>query len=329
MDADLPPELKSGLDRLAQGKSRRAIAQRAEAMSLLYRSGGGSGDAIRNEDDALAYAFTRLPATFAAVTAVLAALREVCPDFLPRTLIDAGAGPGTGAWAAQQLGQCDEIRLIDDNPHLRALALSLLASSTTPALRNATYDQGDLGALLTRGARADLVIASYVVGEAAPDALTRIADALWSAARGVLAVIEPGTPAGFLRIRALRAHLVAQGAHVVCPCPHDAACPIVAPDWCHFSQRLNRSRDHRQLKGASLSFEDEKFSYVVLARDAPARIEARVLAHPAVSKSAITAKLCVADGIVTEATARRDRAAYRTRKCWRWGDAVTRPAKPE
>src|SRR6267142_779885 len=107
---DLPADLKSGIERLAQGKSRRAIAQRAEAMSLLYRSGAGSGAAIRSQDDALAYAFTRLPAT---------------------------------------------------------------------------YDQGDLVALLRGGAPADLVIANYVVGEAAPDALTRIADALWSAASGM------------------------------------------------------------------------------------------------------------------------------------------------
>src|SRR5258706_5297846 len=97
---DLPADLKSGLERLAQGKSRRAMAQRAEAMSLLYRSGAGSGAAIRNEDDALAYAFTRLPATFAAVTAVLTALRRGSPGFSPRSLIDGGAGPGTAARAA-------------------------------------------------------------------------------------------------------------------------------------------------------------------------------------------------------------------------------------
>src|SRR5258708_23598480 len=90
---DLPADLKSGIERLAQGKSRRAIAQRAEAMSLLYRSGAGSGAAIRNEDDALAYAFTRLPATFAAVTAGLTALRQGSPGFLPARLISAGAGP--------------------------------------------------------------------------------------------------------------------------------------------------------------------------------------------------------------------------------------------
>src|SRR5258705_13057348 len=90
---DLPADLKSGIERLAQGKSRRAIAQRAEAMSLLYRSGAGSGAAIRNEDDALAYAFTRLPATFAAVTAVFTAPREGRPGFSPRSLIAPRPGP--------------------------------------------------------------------------------------------------------------------------------------------------------------------------------------------------------------------------------------------
>jgi ribosomal protein RSM22 (predicted rRNA methylase) len=326
MPPELPADLRSGLDKLAHGKSRRDMAQRAEAISRLYRSGAGSGAAIRDSEDALAYAFTRLPATFAAVTAVLAALRDASPDFAPRTLIDAGAGPGTAAWAtAQQLGALDDILLIDDNPHLRALALALTASSATPALRNASYEHGDITECLRGAAPADLVIASYVIGETAPDSLPHVADALWSKAGGMLVVIEPGTPPGFTRIRDLRKQLIGQGAHVVAPCPHDGACPIVAPDWCHFAQRLNRSRDHRQVKDAALSFEDEKFSYVVLARRAPsARIDARVLAHPRVTKGAIAAKLCVADGIVTETVERRERARYKRRKGWRWGDAVPR-----
>ena len=45
---------------------------------------------------------------------------------------------------------------------------------------------------------------------------------------------------------------------------------LQAPDWCHFTQRLPRSRAHKQVKGAELPFEDEKFAYVALTRTAVA-----------------------------------------------------------
>src|SRR5262249_18094174 len=200
-------------------------------------------------------------------------------------------------------------------------------SGATPALRTATYDQADLTAPPQAGGPADLAIASYLVGELAREALLTCADRLWSMTGGMLAVIEPGTTAGFQRIRDLRAHLIAQGAHVVAPCPHDGPCPIVAPDWCHFAQRLPRSRDHQRIKGAALGFEDEKFSYVVLARAAPRRIAARVLAHPRITKVAASAKLCTAQGIAAASAGRRERERYRQIKGWRWGDAVTPTAE--
>ena len=330
MSPDLPQALRSALDKLAHGRSQRDFARRAEMISERYRAGAGSRDAIKDADDALAYAFTRMPATFAATAAVLAAVKDAWPEFAPRTLIDAGAGPGTAAWAATgQFASLGAVRLIDDNPHLRALALDLFAASEAPALGNAAYAQADLGALSQGGAPADLVIASYVVGEPPPDQLPRVADALWSASGAILVVVEPGTPAGFARIRALRARLVARGAHVVAPCPHDRACPIVDPDWCHFAQRLSRSRAHRQVKGADLSFEDEKFSCVALARERPPGIAARVLAHPRVGKAEVSAKLCTREGIVTATAARREPERYRAQKGWRWGDAVDWRAGPE
>jgi ribosomal protein RSM22 (predicted rRNA methylase) len=326
MALDLPHDLSAALDKLAHGKSQREFAQRAEVISQRYRAGGGSRDTIKDGDDALAYAFTRMPATYAATAAVLAAVGDAWPDFSPRSLIDAGAGPGTAVWAAaEQFDALADIRLIDNNRHLRALALGCLHASTSPTLRNARYDRSDL--LAITGASADLVIASYVIGELAPDRLPSLADALWSAASAMLVVVEPGTPAGFARIRALRAHLVAQGAHVVAPCPHDRACPIIDPDWCHFSQRLNRSRAHRQAKGAALSYEDEKFAYVALAREGLARERppaptARVLAHPRVGKAEVSAKLCTQEGIVTATAPRREPERYKAQKGWRWGDAV-------
>jgi ribosomal protein RSM22 (predicted rRNA methylase) len=328
MAFDIPPDLRAALDKLAHGKSQREFAHRAEMISERYRAGAGSRDTIKDADDALAYGFTRMPATYAATAAALGAVGDAWPDFAPRSLIDAGAGPGTATWAAaEQFPALADVRLIDDNRHLRALALACLQASASPALRDARYDRGDL--LAIAGASADLVIASYVIGELAPDRLAGLAETLWSAATGALVVVEPGTPAGFDRIRALRAHLIAQGAHVVAPCPHGRACPIVDPDWCHFSQRLNRSRAHRQVKGADLSFEDEKFSYVALMREPVPHIGARVLAHPRVGKAEVSAKLCTPGGIVIATAARREPERYKAQKGWRWGDAVDWRAGPD
>jgi ribosomal protein RSM22 (predicted rRNA methylase) len=329
VETDLPPELRAGLDSITEHLPRRALAQRASAVSAAYRAGRGSTDAIYTGVSALAYAMARLPATFAATTAALAALADAAPDFAPRTLTDVGAGPGTASWAAAAcFPSLAAMRLIDNNDHMNFVAFRLLRFAAVAALRRAQYDFGDARQFLKWITPADLVIASYFIGELPGDELLRCADALWSRTAGVLVVIEPGTPAGFRRIRDVRASLVGQGAHVLCPCPHDLACPLVGDDWCHFAQRLNRSRDHRQVKKAALSFEDEKFSYVVLTRQRPAtRRGDRVLAPPRVTKAAITTKLCTPNGVVADVASRRDRDAYKMRKRWRWGDAVDRSAQ--
>jgi ribosomal protein RSM22 (predicted rRNA methylase) len=329
METDFPSDLQAGLDRAMQGVSRKALAQRAAAISQAYRSGGCSAQAIQSADDALAYALARLPATFAAVTAVLAALRQAVPHFAPRTLLDVGAGPGAASWAAVGcFPGLSGISLLDDNDYLRRLALDLLSLSTVPVLRDAAYQQGTVRQAPSAIEPADAVIASYLIGELPEDALLGVADALWSKTIDILIVIEPGTPAGFRRIRNLRTHLIDRGGHVICPCPHDLDCPLTGDDWCHFSQRLNRSRDHRQVKGAALSFEDEKFSYVVLSRHRPVLpVGDRVLTVPRASKAQIATKLCTPEGLVMDVASRRDRDTYKERRNWRWGDAVTRTAQ--
>ncbi len=121
----------------------------------------------------------------------------------------------------------------------------------------------------------------------------------------------------------MRTRLIAQGAHVVAPCTHDNACPLQAPDWCHFVQRLPRSRAHKHLKGADLPYEDEKFSYVVLSRTAPAARVSRVLAQPTLTKIAVTAKVCTPQGLEIVTAPRRDKAFYARARKWDWGDAIT------
>ncbi|MFY9953973.1 small ribosomal subunit Rsm22 family protein [Bradyrhizobium sp.] len=316
----LPFELKAALDARLQGLSRHEAAARAALISKTYRDGGGSG-AIKSATDALAYALARMPATYAAITASLNALREIRPDFAPESLLDVGAGPGTAAWAAAEaFPSLKTLTLIDANEALRALALDLARGSTRPS--DLTYKKGEARAALSEAGPADLVTASYMIGEMTERERRPLAEAMWARTRDTLLVVEPGTPAGYARIIAMREQLIARGAHVAAPCPHDKNCPLVSPDWCHFSQRLPRSQAHKQIKGAELSFEDEKFSYVVLSRAPVATRPARVLAQPVVAKVEVTAKLCTSDGLAIARVPRRDKTAYARARRWRWGDAV-------
>jgi ribosomal protein RSM22 (predicted rRNA methylase) len=315
---DLPAELKSALDARLHGLSRNDAAARAAIISQTYRDGGGSG-AIRTETDALAYALARMPATYAAVTASLNALREITPDFAPKTLLDVGAGPGTATWAAAEaFWSLQGFALLDANDALRALALNLARQSAR--LGDINYQRGEASTALANAEAADLVVASYVIGEMKESEQAALAALMWAKTRDTLLVVEPGTPAGYARIIALRAQLIAAGAHVAAPCPHEGKCPLVTPDWCHFTQRLPRSRAHKQIKGAELPFEDEKFSYVALMRAPAARHPARVLAQPHVTKASVVTKLCTADGLVFETVPRRDKAAYGEARKRRWGE---------
>jgi ribosomal protein RSM22 (predicted rRNA methylase) len=316
----LPAELKAALDAKLQGLSRNEAAERAALISQTYRDGGNSR-AIKSQTDALAYALARMPATYAAVAASLNALCEIRPDFAPKSLLDAGAGPGTASWAATEaFSSLTSFALLDDNSALRTLALDLARGSAR--LGHVNYDKGEARALLAQSEPADLVVASYVIGEFDESAQIDLAASLWSKTRDTLLVVEPGTPAGYQRVLALRRQLIAAGAHVAAPCPHDNSCPLSAPDWCHFTQRLPRSRAHMHMKGAEVPFEDEKFAYVALTRAQVIMHPARVLAQPVVGKAEIAAKLCTAKGVVMTKIPHRVKADYARARRWRWGDAV-------
>lgn len=317
----LPAALKAALDAELEGVSRKDLAIRAAATSAAYRAGGTSAATIKGHADALAYALARLPATYAAGVAVLAEAQRLAPGFAPTSLLDAGAGPGGGSWAAAETwGSLRHVTWLDANPPFLALA-ERLAAQGPAALRNADARRGDLvgGAFPS----ADLVLASYALAEIAPVAQARVVEALWGACDGVLVLVEPGTPAGYARVLAARDALIAAGATIVAPCPHHAACPLVGEDWCHFSVRLPRSRDHMAAKGAEVPFEDERYAYVVAARAGVtvAPRAARVLAPPRAGKPGVELKLCGTDGALEPRfVERREKAAWGAAKRLGWGD---------
>jgi ribosomal protein RSM22 (predicted rRNA methylase) len=324
MSPDLPPALRLAADRLLEGVARKGLAERAGKISDAYRAGRTSAAVIKDGDDATAYVLARLPATYAACARAFDAAARIAPDFSPRSLLDAGAGPGGAAWAALETWpDLEHATLLDSNRAFLEMSAGLAAEAPA-VLRDAARLKVDL-AQPEAWPKAELVIASYALAEIAPVRQAATIEALWAACEGVLILVEPGTPDGWRRILAARDALIAAGAPILAPCPHAQACPIAAPDWCHFVQRLPRSRDHRLAKGGEVPFEDEKFIYLAAARPgiATQARTARVLAPPRTAKPAITLKLCTPQGSAElRPVPRRDKPAYAIARRLDWGDAL-------
>ena len=147
-----------------------------------------------------------------------------------------------------------------------------------------------------------------------------------------LLVVEPGTPSGWKRILQARDILIQAGAHILAPCAHALACPLAAPDWCHFSARVARSRLHREAKGGTVPWEDEKFIYVAMSRQPRRKTAARVLCPPHVSKAGVALKLCRSDGTAARHhVGSRDRGSFKAARKLAWGAATdvgdVRPAR--
>ncbi|MES9554921.1 MULTISPECIES: small ribosomal subunit Rsm22 family protein [unclassified Streptomyces] len=323
MNATLPTAevLRATLAGLLDGLPPKQAAQAVDRLIANYR-GTTPTDApvLRDRSDVAAYAAYRMPATFEAVRSALAALREAAPDWAPATHTDVGGGTGAASWAVAGAWAGPRTTVLDWAEPALALGRELAGLSGIPALTAAEWRRARIGAGLEL-APTDLITVSYVLKELTADVRTALVDTAAAAAQAVV-VVEPGTPDGYTRIIEARDRLIAAGLSVAAPCPHDEACPIEpGTDWCHFSARVSRSSLHRQVKGGSLPYEDEKFSYVVATRFAVQPVGARVIRKPQIRKGQVLLDLCTRDEALRRATVtKRHGELYRAARDVAWGD---------
>ena len=322
---ELPAPLRATIEELAAETGASRLLQDAQALSRRYREESGKGNRLLTGDaEAAAYAASRMPATFGALAAAMRYAEETVPDFHPSSLLDVGAGTGAAAWAAGAVFHPETVLCLEREPAMRRVGRRLMQVGS-PALQSARWTAGDLTADALPG-RADLVSAAYVLNELAAADRPGAVERLWNAARGMLLLVEPGTPAGFAVLRAAREQLLQSGARIAAPCPHGGPCPMEGADWCHFTCRVARSRLHRYLKGGDAPYEDEKFTYLALCRPEVLAAEPggeRVLRHPQVEKGRITLTLCTREGVEKRAVLKRNAAAFRQARGASCGDRLT------
>lgn len=316
----LPSSLQAAIESVAESLGLHQLIAGREELTKRYRQPVPGSQFMTTDAQRQSYVVSRMPATYAALQAALKAIRERAN--LPiKSLLDLGAGPGTGMWAVcDNFPDIETITLLEKDQALLTIGKQLAQCSIHEARQAAHWQAADLEKVEVLPPH-DCVLLSYSIGELNPQRIESFLNLCWDATQQLLLIVEPGTPAGFERIRLIRRQLIERGAHLIAPCPHHLTCPMAGGDWCHFAARLERTSLHRRLKGGSLGYEDEKFSYVAATKVPFPLPASRILSPPARHSGHIGLKLCTPAGVQQPTISKKMGNFYKQARKAEWGDS--------
>lgn len=312
--------LKNAIRELLEKDSLANLKKASAELSDRYRHRIQKSEQLMDSESIRhAYLLCRMPATYAAIHRVFTELQERLPGEVFEGMLDVGAGPGTAWWAAlDTIPSIQRGTFLEKDPHMINLGKELAANGEDARMGSLLWKHEDI----VRTEMFDphpLVSMSYVLGELSPEDQASVLEKGWKAAEKALVLIEPGTPKGFQTILRARTRLLALGGHMVAPCPHAGLCPMKGEDWCHFSVRIERTKEHRQVKEGTLSYEDEKYSYIIISKNPHPLPDARVLSPPLKRSGHFLLKLCTPEGIKQEIISKRNGEAFKKARKLEWG----------
>ena len=304
---DVPEELKENINKLLEKNQINKILEDAQNVSDRYRRNEGIGKRLlTKESEAVSYAISRMPATYAAVSSVLEQILDSYHESLT-SIIDVGAGTGAAVWAINDRTKSNDIKCLEREESMISIGKKLMKNTD---LNDVKWDKFDIlkDDIKENG---DVVISSYMINELPKEEREKAVKKMWNATNKLLVIIEPGTPAGFANILEIRNNILNLGGNIVAPCCCIGKCPIAKDDWCAFYTRIARSSIHRQTKNGTLGYEDEKFSYIAFSKVPVDNKGERILRHPQINSGYVKVKVCTSNGIEEKTYSKKDKEIYK------------------
>jgi ribosomal protein RSM22 (predicted rRNA methylase) len=283
---------------------------------------------VQDFSDALAYLALRVPATYAQILAAASAVQEVMPTWQPTSLLDIGAGPGTGTWAIRVLWpEITSITNIDQDRHLISLSQAIAQDTNIPIAtswkqRSVISGIGDSEGLY------DIVLIANVLNELSTAQQEKLIGQAYNHCRGVLLLIEPGTPQGSTIISQAAKKLSHAGTLLA---PYSNTTFISDDDyWLHFPQRFIRPEFQRRIRqrmrdssDMASDWEEAKYSYVAVSK-LPAEVIpwGRCVGPIKIQKGFLEVPILTQDGINVVKVLKRHKPQYTFAKNLRWGQIV-------
>ena len=266
---------------------------------------GGSKDLIDGKNDSILYAVSRMPATYSVIYTLVNNL--LSEGFLENieSVIDVGSGTGSVYFALSDIYQSASFELFERNKDMINVFNKLCDNKqevNTIDLIKSSIEK-----------KAQLVTASYVLSEMTENDRLNVFNKLLECSSKYVLIVDTGTPDSYKNMMKLKFYAKEKGFSTLAPCFCEI-CPLIN-DYCQFYARVERTKVLRQAKSASLSYEDEKYFYLLLSKDENLNQDKkRVIRRPIIKENEIELTICSSKGVEKQKFTKKNKEEFKKAK---------------
>ena len=303
----LPVHIQQKVNELFAGLNKEKLVSKREQLTLKYKTSQAVNKSIfeSNEDSAV-YAISRMPSTYAVIYTLLSDLINQGKLKNISTIFDIGSGTGAGFFACKELfGENVQVSLFERDNNMIQI-----------------FEQFETGVSVqkfdflkdTIKEKADLVMSNYVFSELNEDGRRLALQKMLDSSNKYVLICDTGTPRTYENFMKLKKLVFDKGYSVLAPC-NSEKCGL-KNDYCQFYARVERSSLMKMSKQAELSYEDEKYFYLLISKEQSSEKtrEMRVIRRPQIKTNFVELRLCSGLGVVDEKYTKKDKEAYKKAK---------------
>ncbi len=289
--------------------------QDIEDLFYAYQSPARRNTYINDNSLAALYMIARGRPIMGVMEKIISQNLEIFHDV--ESVVDFGGGPGTFLFALSKFKTLSKYTNVERSDSFIGIMNALVEeflSSSTPHTHVDSMSCNYLKLGTQDIPTNDLCVFSYTLCECANSLASLLC--LVENSNMVL-IIEPGTPSGFKNIIQARDKLIEKGFSTIAPCTvSNGFCPLrdSESDWCHFVERVDRSRIQRHLKNGVLGYEYEKYTYLLMSKSSVYSDGKRIISRPHYTKHSVSFDICSEENSHIVITKRENKDEFKVMK---------------
>ena len=254
-----------------------------------------------------------MPATYSVIFTLLNQLIAQGLIESVNSVLDVGSGTGAGYFAVKSLDDEVEIKLVERDENMIDVCKSLVCESVEISRKDIVRDEID--------DKADLVMTSYVLSEMKEQDRLNSVLKLLNASNKYLLIVDTGTPRTYENMMTIKRFVQEKGFHVIAPCM-SLKCGL-KNDYCQFYARVERSALMKQAKAGELSYEDEKYFYLLISKENVEVMGKRVIRRPIIKPNNIELMICDKNGVSKSNFTKKNKELFKIAKKAKINDVLS------